>query len=674
MKKKKKIISLVLIIAVCFAAECLISNYDSLGLIFSGAKKYYVNFYSDSFQCDAQVSDIVNSELNFKDGDIYVENLNFPLKNICIGLSGNYLKPVHLEVSYLDENFAYDDGYDYNNSYLMMYTGIDNYCNLSSFGNADCLKIHIGEDEGEVQISSIVLNSPHGFEFSLVRFIILVGILFIISEGIWKLNVEKADYYLLYFMIPIFCVIACSVTAFTSIYEHVDLLDSFPSQNYSDEDQYRQLFESFQNGKLSLDLDYDIDKLQALNSPYDRSERNAKETTGIFWDRAFYNGKFYSYFGAAPIFTVYYPVYILTHHVPTTLLVSTILCLYAIIFISLLYIEFIKHFCNDVPVVQAILGEVTVLFGSGIFAAAFEESFYYFAVLSGVAWTAAFFCFLLRAYFESSYSKRIVLLVVSGISAVLMTASRPTLIFYGAAALVPAIFILTGKEDSLKNKISYVVSIASPIAAGAVLIMVYNYKRFDNPFEFGFNYQLTVSKAKANTFSLSMISAALYHYFIQQPNINTKFPYIEIKHKALDWYGRYNYNGRTMGILTYPMTWGLFFAPLIYSKKNKFKTAFVLTFAVSAVIMAYIDMCKAGSHYRYTLDILMPVLLVSLTAVFDVQSSVKKISKKGYIFCYAAITAAMFLTIYTGYLMMFANEGRILMDTYTMIGYKLKSI
>ena len=677
MDKKKRIVKIIVLIAACFFVECLISNFSALSLMFSGADEVTVDFHSSDIECKGKKCINTGKNITLNNGTILINNLNSELKNICLVLSGDYYEYVSFEISYLDDNFAYEeDGYDYNLSTVSMFAGIDekNYFNVKSFGEVKTLKLSVGDLGHDVIISEISLNQPPQFSFSFVRFAVLLITVFVVAYGAWNITLKKDDYILLKILTAIMCLLVFLGFMLLVNYQDVKFLDDYPSADYMEEDQYRQLFESFKKGQLNLDLNYDVSKLEALDNPYDRSERNAKNTTGDFWDRAYYNGKFYSYFGVAPVFTVYYPVNILTDKVPTIEFACTLLCIYAVIFISLLYIEMIRHFCKDVPLVLAMLGQITLLFGSAIFALTYEYLFYYMAVLSGLTWTAAFLYFLLKAYYESDFKKRIIQLVLSGVSVVLVVASRPTLIFYGVVALVPAIFILTSKKETVKRKLSYIAAIGVPVAIGAVMIMIYNYKRFENPFEFGFNYQLTVSIAKANTFSLSLIPATLYHYFIQQPSVNTNFPYIEIRSRTFDTYHRYNYTARIMGVFNYPITWGLFLTPIISRKKDKFKTFYLIIFAAAAVLMAYIDMCKAGSHYRYTADILMPIIIISIIIIFDSLNVLKSISKKAYITAYIFTAIAMLCTIYLGYLLIFANEKHKLMDDYIVAGHILQNL
>lgn len=674
---KKNISKCVVIVVICFVVEMLISNFTAISLLFGGVEEKKLDIGNELYFTDGWTKVTNEDGSQSEEEYITIKNINTKMKNICITLTDEYYEFVDVGISFTDDNFSYQDGFDYNSFWTTMYAGSGEKTsfNVSSFGEVKELRLNIGGSLGKVIVDSVVLNQAPDFSFSPLRFLFLSAVGIIVFFGFWKIKVTDSDNILMIIVAAIMCLAVVSVSLKIATAYDVAFLDQYPAENISGEDQYRQLFEAFKKGQLYLDIDFDAEKFEELNNPYDRSERNEYNLHGDFWDRAYYNGKLYSYFGAAPVFTVYYPVNILTGKVPTTLLVSTIMCIYAVIFISLLYMEFIKRFCKDVPIVLAILGEIALLFGSLIFAVAMELQFYYTAVLSGIGCVAAFFYFILKAYFETkSFKKRLVFLILSGISVVLIVASRPTLVLYCLAAIVPALFILTDKNEELKKKIAYVCSIGVPVIIGAALIMIYNYRRFDNPFEFGFNYQLTVSIAKANTITLAMIPATLYHYFIQQPNFTTKFPYFEMKSRTLENYSRFSYTARTMGILNYPLTWGIFLLPFNLRKKDKFKTAFLLTFAGLTLIMAFIDMCKAGSHYRYTTDILMPIAIIAIVGLFNGLAKLKNVSKRAYVSAYISIALVMLVTIVIGYLMIFTNERRMLLNSYPIVAYQLKNL
>ena len=87
---------------------------------------------------------------------------------------------------------------------------------------------------------------------------------------------------------------------------------TYPFETLYNKNAYEQQFDAFLKHRLSIDIE-PAKELLALSNPYDRASR-----TGIrfLWDRALYDGKYYSYFGITPIITVYYPYYFITGKVP----------------------------------------------------------------------------------------------------------------------------------------------------------------------------------------------------------------------------------------------------------------------------------------------------------------------------------------------------------------------
>ena len=61
--------------------------------------------------------------------------------------------------------------------------------------------------------------------------------------------------------------------------------------------QYGALAHSLLNGRLDLEADPPAELL-ALDNPYDAGARDAAQINDIHWDHAFYNGRYYVYFGS----------------------------------------------------------------------------------------------------------------------------------------------------------------------------------------------------------------------------------------------------------------------------------------------------------------------------------------------------------------------------------------
>ena len=679
-KRKSKIAKeaqYAIIVAVCLLLEIIIANYPAMRLKLGGFKEKEIDISAFEAYDNSTKAKYEDDILTVEKGKILFKEIDAEMKSISITTVGKDERYQEIDIAFTDDNFAFKDGYDYNKTTATLYCTDDtqNYVNISSFGKTKDLRIDFGTEGKKTSISSITINKPQAFHIGIIRLALLMCAALIIKTGFWKNKID--DNYKNYFRAAIagvliaVCVVNGAMTGGNETAEK-QYLKKYDPKNATD--QYEQLFYAITEDHFDLSINYDTEKLDALDNPYDRSERNEKKLHGDFWDRAYYKGHFYSYFGPAPIFTVYIPINIFTGKVPAAPLVSSILAMYAVLFLTLLYALIIKHFCPDTPAVLAMCGYVALIFGSTLFAVAAENMFYFFAVMSGIGWTAAFMYFVLKAYFVQETKNRIIMLVLAGISVSMIVASRPTLILYAFVGLVPAVYLLKDDTVTKKNKIYCVAAAAAPILIGAVLIMSYNYARFESPFEFGFNYQLTVSIAKANTVTIDMLPSCIYHYYFQQPDFSTNFPYITIRQKALNSYPRYNYNGRIMGVFSYPVTLGLFLLPFSDRKKNKFKHTFILTLAGIAIVLSFIDMCKAGAHYRYCADVLAFFILVSLVMIYEVLDRIKQISNRSYGCAYALAVLSMFVSALMGYYLIFSNESRSLMKNYAHAVEFIKSL
>ena len=80
-------------------------------------------------------------------------------------------------------------------------------------------------------------------------------------------------------------------------------------QAVQDGNQYNHLADSFLEGKVELDLPQS-NILLSMENPYDtplRQQLNSAAHEPIYWDYAFYQGKYYCYFGALPCLLIFVP-------------------------------------------------------------------------------------------------------------------------------------------------------------------------------------------------------------------------------------------------------------------------------------------------------------------------------------------------------------------------------
>lgn len=93
-------------------------------------------------------------------------------------------------------------------------------------------------------------------------------------------------------------------------------------------DIYGRQFDAWQKGQIELDINVDP-RLAELENPYDPAARSASKAR-YSWDYAFFDGKYYSYFGIAPILTVHAPIHAFTGKLPNVPMSCLILAIAAV--------------------------------------------------------------------------------------------------------------------------------------------------------------------------------------------------------------------------------------------------------------------------------------------------------------------------------------------------------
>lgn len=193
-----------------------------------------------------------------------------------------------------------------------------------------------------------------------------------------------------------------------------------------------------------------------------------------------------------------------------------------------------------------------------------------------------------------------------GILAALAFGSRANLIL----ALVPFLLFMANEDKTFRSKITASVQLMSPVLIGVFLLFVYNYLRFGNIWETGYNFQawinpkLSIVRDTWGLFNFRYLPANIYYFLLKGPelvfsddlHVHAKFPFI----KASPW-------GMSI-ILTSPM--------LLLSFKNRLtRQVKIVWFGVMIILLSdflYYGIGRLQYGYRYALDV-YPLLYV-LTA------------------------------------------------------------
>ena len=340
------------------------------------------------------------------------------------------------------------------------------------------------------------------------------------------------------------------------------LSNSWNGVNNNHHDQYELLADSFLEGHLYLD--YDVDpKLEALSNPYDYQVRKLNDIS-VHWDSAYFEGHYYVYFGVVPVILLFLPFKLITGMSLPTIIATRFFVIFIVLGIFFLLKMLQRLFFKKLPASLVSLLSVTVSVLSVWYILDAPE-LYCTAISCGLAFQIWSFYFFIHGVFLQKKNWKVIKDAILGsLCGALVWGSRPT-IGLASLAVIPFIIIYVKKfragdyevggrvevcgEAACEN--GDLVSPAASKAAGrgpvtilrnlciaalpyllvALALMLYNYLRFHNPFEFGQSYQMTVTDQSAygnifKRFNLIDVLNGLVYNFISFKTIKESFPFV----------------------------------------------------------------------------------------------------------------------------------------------------
>ena len=406
---------------------------------------------------------------------------------------------------------------------------------------------------------------------------------------------------------------------------------AYPFENHMGAyNPYEQQFDAFMKGQLHIDLVPDK-ALSELKNPYDPNERD-----GIYylWDRAYYDGKYFSYFGVAPIITIYYPYYLINGALPADDVVSTAFAVMTALFFSMAAVKLWAMLGKKTPTWLLWVLTISALASTQIFLVMRGSTrFYYIATVSGMAFLSLFAWLFLcgisgTVFLEKREGReerkwiRPTIFAFAGIAYGLCFLSRFNMALVAAFLILPMLWFFivreNGKFRNIKTVAVELFALALPVLIAVFAQLWMNYLRFDSLFEFGTSYQLTVSDVSKNRLRLSDLGYAIYHYFFQPLSFTEDFPLASLFYSRLESYGHFVYVDTGMGLFAIPFMWLLFAAVFVFADKNRsvgVKSTLFMAM-VGMLTVAWFDFCLGGVIFRYTCDLTVVAALSALAVAF----------------------------------------------------------
>lgn len=510
----KKILFRIFLIVLIF--ELFVFNFSSFRILSNKEKKEFTN--KDFVHIETDDEDITFIQIN---------NIKAEIKTV-------YLKLKNIDV--VDYTFLYTDETTKDLATTPTKTYVENLenskyipCYLSGNSNSFGIKIY----EENTQIELITINEKIPLNFNVLRFIILyLSILFVYlikNDETFKIPFSEKNLkqeLILLIIITLFLCITCYINDFS---KQKGLFDSY---SYD-------FIKAISQGKVSLDRQ-PSEKLISLKNPYDASERSsAGLVRGVdyIWDTAYYNEKYYVYFGILPALILMVPYHIITNKYMICATAVLIFSILTAISIKILIKNIFERFFKEVPFKFMVLSLLILLFGSQILVLNGIPRFYEVPIISGIffAITGINFMFLAIKDEYVNYKN----LFYSCLFLSLAVACRPTQLFV-SLTILPVIFKifinnLKNKENILKN----ILAVCIPYVVIGSLLMFYNYIRFGNIFEFGASYQLTINDMSNLSNRFMTIGIGLICNLFSIPNFVPNFPFIYNHNNLTTFYGYY---------------------------------------------------------------------------------------------------------------------------------------
>lgn len=383
--------------------------------------------------------------------------------------------------------------------------------------------------------------------------------------------------------------------------------------------QYGALAHSLLNGRLDLEKD-PPEGMLSLENPYDTAARQQAAPDAL-WDVAYYEGRYYVYFGLVPCLLFQLPFEALTGvgDLPPSL--PMILLSWLFIWASFGCVkQALRRWFPRASAAVYLLTATGVAAGSQIWYLLLRPSVYEYAILCGAAFVMLGLWQWLAAA-NTPVEKRGRLLshlALGSLCMALVAGCRPQMELFAVLAL-PIFWQRYVRQKRLVSRAGAgeAAAFLLPVIAVAAVLMWYNAARFGSPFDFGANYNLTSNDMTRRGFGVGRIAPAVLTFLFGVPGISTVFPYLSATRMST------NYMGLTITELFYggafvclPLLWGLAVLPLARRRLDKQRDlrAWLLLTLAAMLVLAILDCEMAGMLYRYQSDWLGPLLLAGAMA------------------------------------------------------------
>lgn len=484
-------------------------------------------------------------------------------------------------------------------------------------------------------LTGIAANAPQPFRFSLLRFavialVLLAGWALRPSGSLWNRRYFDAPgrfrpcvaglilaFSLAATLVPFADPINSGVaTSYYNVNNWDGVSNVYFTKHINDwqkdaSSQLGALAHSLLNGRLDLELD-PPEALVAMDNPYDTVARAAQAPDAL-WDVAYYNGRYYVYFGVVPCLLFQLPFEAVTGTRDLPPCIGMIVMSIAAVFAAFgLVKQAARRWFPRISAAAYLLASSAVAGCTQLYYLLLRPSVYEYVILCGASFVLlALWQWMAAANTSDEHrGARLAHLVLGSLCMALVAGCRPQMEIFAFLAL-PIFwkqYVTDRRLFTRRGAVEFAL-FALPVLLVAAGLMWYNYARFGSPFDFGANYNLTSNDMTKRGLSLGRVAPALHYYLFAVPLLKAVFPYIhELRVNT-------NYIGQTISELIYggiitttPFLWVFALLPALRRRLSRLRLWGVVGWCLfSAAALCALDAMMAGILYRYLMDFALPL-------------------------------------------------------------------
>ena len=375
---------------------------------------------------------------------------------------------------------------------------------------------------------------------------------------------------------------------------------------------YNLLVQGFRAGQLNLPAPVPAG-LSQLPDPYDPVANEPYRAT--LHDTSYYRGKIYLYFGVTPALVLFWPYAALTGQYLSQGSAAVIFCTAGFLASAWLLLAIRRWHFPDASLAVVAIGVIGLGLSTAVPVMLGRPAVWEVPIACGYAFAMLALAAIWRALHEDA--RRAGWLLAASLAYGLAVGARPSLLFGGIILLVPVAYAWRSGRAGGPELFKLSACALGPIAGIGLGLMLYNYARFDLPWEFGQRYQLAgVAVAKQKLFNVDYLWFNLRVYFLQPLRWSADFPFAAgIKIPPLP-PGYLGVDGAFGALVAMPFLWLAGGVALLGRESDADSGRSPLRWFVSAGLLLFTGcagpLCLfAGACHRYQVEFLPALALLA---------------------------------------------------------------